>query len=100
MVICIFLPKFHCELNPIERCWAQAKRYTRAHCNYSIDGLRNNIPQALDSISNENIRSHFRKVRHYMFGYMQGCVGGPDLEKLVKIMKKKYTSHRKVGIND
>lgn len=96
--ICIFLPKFHCELNRIERCWAQAKRYTRAHCNYSIDGLRNNIPQALDSISNENIRSHFRKVRHYMFGYMQGCVGGPDLEKLVKIMKKKYTSHRKFGI--
>ena len=88
--ICIFLPKFHCELNPIERCWAQAKRYTRAHCNYSIDGLRNNIPQALDSISNENIRSHFRKVRHYMCGYMQGCVRGPDLEKLVKIMKKKY----------
>ena len=35
-----------------------------------------------------------------MFGYMQGYVGGPDLEKLVKIMKKKYTSHRKIGIND
>ena len=27
----LFLPKFHCELNPIERCWAQAKRYTREH---------------------------------------------------------------------
>jgi len=20
-----FLPKFHCELNPIEKCWSQAK---------------------------------------------------------------------------
>ena len=30
---CIFLPKFHCEINPIERCWAQAKRFTRSHCN-------------------------------------------------------------------
>ena len=26
---CLFIPKFHCEVNPIERCWAQAKRYHR-----------------------------------------------------------------------
>ena len=25
---CIFLPKFHCELNPIERCWGQAEVHT------------------------------------------------------------------------
>ena len=23
--VCFLLPKFHCELNPIERCWAQTK---------------------------------------------------------------------------
>ena len=57
---CIFLPKFHCELNPIERCWAQAKRYTPSHCNYSITGLRKNVPQALDSITVENIQNHYR----------------------------------------
>ena len=28
----IFLPKFHPELNPIERVWAQSKRYTKAYC--------------------------------------------------------------------
>ena len=37
---CLFLPKFHCELNPIEKCWAQAKRYTRAHTNYTVQRLR------------------------------------------------------------
>ena len=37
--IMYYLPKFHCELNPIERVWAQAKRYTRAHCKYSIVSL-------------------------------------------------------------
>jgi len=30
-----FLPKFHPELNPIERVWAELKRYTKAHCKYS-----------------------------------------------------------------
>ena len=31
----ILLPKFHPELNPIERVWAQLKRFTKAHCKYS-----------------------------------------------------------------
>ena len=35
-----------------------------------------------------------------MFGYLQGVSGGPELEMLVKKMKKVYTSHRKVGVNE
>ena len=35
-----FILKYHCELNPIEHCWSQAKRHTRAYCNYRITGLR------------------------------------------------------------
>jgi len=34
--IMYMLSKFHCELNPMERVWAQAKRYARAYCEYSI----------------------------------------------------------------
>ena len=30
----MFLPKFHCELNPIERVWCQAEQFTRSHCDY------------------------------------------------------------------
>ena len=29
--IVYFLPKYHCELNPIERVWVQSKRYTKAY---------------------------------------------------------------------
>ena len=38
--ICMLLPKFHCEINPIDRCWAQAKHYVRAYTTYTIAGLR------------------------------------------------------------
>ena len=61
---CLFLPKFHCEMNPIERCWAQAKRYTRAYCNYNIVGLRCNVGPGLDSVSTENIQNYFRLARN------------------------------------
>ena len=37
---CVFIPKFHCELNPIERVWSQSKRYMRAYCDYTIGSLR------------------------------------------------------------
>ena len=31
-----FFPKFYPELNPIERVWAQLKRYTKVHYKYTI----------------------------------------------------------------
>ena len=36
--MCTYIPKYHCELNPIERCWCQAKLHTRAYANGSIVG--------------------------------------------------------------
>ena len=91
------LPKFHCKLNHIERVRAQAKRYTRAYCKFSIQSLRNTIMPALDSVTMETIHKHFRKVRHYMFAYLEGVPGGSDLEKLVKKYKKVIKSHRRIS---
>ena len=58
----IFIPKFHCELNPIERVWAQSKQYTRARCDYSFKGLEDTIGPALDSVTIDMIRKFFRKI--------------------------------------
>ena len=97
---CIFLPKFHCELNPIEICWAQAKRYTRAHTNYTIQHLRLIVPDGLDSVSVDNIKNYFRKARNYMHAYLEGLPGGNELEEKVKKYKKIYKSHRRPTLEE
>ena len=33
------IPKLHCEMNPIESVWGQAKRYTRMYTNSTLPGL-------------------------------------------------------------
>ena len=98
--VCVLLPKFHCELNPIERYWAQAKRYTRAYSNYTIAGLQKNTPDGLEVITLENIRNHYRKVQTYMFGYVQGLAAGKELEEYMKKCKKVYESHRHIGTDE
>ena len=45
----------------IERVWAQAKRYSKAYCKYSIVSLRKTVVPALESVSLESIQKHFRK---------------------------------------
>ena len=60
---CLFLPKFHCELNPIERVWCHAKRITREKCQYNIVALRKNIDVAFETVTVDMIRKYFRKCR-------------------------------------
>ena len=91
----LFFPKFHPELNPIERIWAQSKVYTKAHCKYTFPSLQLTIPIGLDTVTVDNIKSYHRKARDYMFAYFQGFVAGPKLEDQVKL----YKSHRRVRVN-
>ena len=48
--LCIFLPKFHCELNYIEFFWGVVKKYLCNNCDYTFDALKRNLLQALHSV--------------------------------------------------
>lgn len=89
----LFLPKFHPDINPTERVWAQSKRYTRAYCKYTLPSLRSTIPEGLDYFTLENIRNFHRKCRNYMFAYFEGHVAGTKLEEQVKKYKQAVKSH-------
>ncbi|RPA79191.1 hypothetical protein BJ508DRAFT_363381 [Ascobolus immersus RN42] len=88
----IFYPKFHCELNWIEYYWGAAKRYTRDNCEYSIEGLRSNVPLALLSISSSLIHKFFMRVIRMISAYSKKYrYGSEEYEEIV------YKSHRRVS---
>ena len=70
--LCIYLPKFHCELNSIEHCWCYAKKHTRAYCNGSIVRLRKIVPEALDNIPMDVISNFFANCNDYETAYREG----------------------------
>ena len=84
---CYFLPKFHCELNPIERVWGQSKVYCRAHTNFTLVKLRQILNPALDSVTVDLIRKYFRKAREYERAYLEGKKAGKEVEAAVKLYK-------------
>ncbi len=89
--ICIYLPKFHCELNPIERVWCHSKKFTRAHCNGNIGRLRKVVPESFQQVTKETIGRFFEKCRDFESAYRSGhtCI---TVDKAVK----EYKSHRRV----
>ena len=90
--ICLYLPKFHCELNPIEQCWCHGKKHTRSHCNGSIVRLRKIVPESLDGITLDTIARFFSKSGDYETAFREGhsC---DTVDKAIK----QYKSHRRVS---
>ena len=87
--LCDFLPKFHCELAPVECFWGYAKRNCRINCDYSIHALRTAVPKYLSEVPLASIRRYFRKCWHLMQAYRLGAGF-----KLAQFMHQKFKTHR------
>ena len=85
----LFYPKFHCELNFIERYWCRAMWFARENCGYDFEALKATVPGVLASATNGTIRGFYRLAVRTIDAYFGGlCYGTEEFKHNV------YRSHR------
>jgi len=55
-------PPYHPELQPIETCWAVVKNYMADNCNYTMKGLREQLPNAFEKVTAQTCKKVMAKV--------------------------------------
>ncbi|KAJ7330494.1 hypothetical protein DFH08DRAFT_623539, partial [Mycena albidolilacea] len=95
--LCIFLPKFHCELNLIEFFGGAVKKYLHDNCDYTFTTPKENLPKALASVQLSTIRKWEHHMIRWMDAYWLG-LDAKDAQFKVKSgsSRKTFTSHRHV----
>ena len=105
--LCFFLPKYHCELNPIELHWGRSKFYVRNNSNGSLKFLRGEL--IFDSLSPTVsivgeagglppvlVQQYSRKPREYMKAYWENKDDGC---KAVEGARQIFKSHRRIELD-
>jgi hypothetical protein len=94
--LCIFLPKFHCELNFIEFFWGATKKWLHDHCDYTFETLKANLPLAMGSVELKTIRLWEHRMVRWMEAYSSGLSARDSQKQVRDFSSRKYTSHRRV----
>ena len=87
----LFYPRFHCVLNIIERYWCGCKWYARENCHYTLDGLSETVPAALNSVSWATIYRHNLHCMRIINAYGSGATYGAK-----EFKEKVYMAHRQI----
>jgi hypothetical protein len=53
--LCVFYPRFHCELSPIELFWRSHKKWIREHCGMTMNSLRWRVQDGLQAVCTEQV---------------------------------------------
>ncbi|KAF8594080.1 hypothetical protein BDV93DRAFT_535125 [Ceratobasidium sp. AG-I] len=89
----IVLPKYHCELNPIEQCWGYAKARYRLFPDSSTQAkLEDNMLKALDSIPEHTFRKFAARSRRFLDAYAAGK-SGKEAAEWVNHKESKFPVH-------
>ena len=94
--ICMFLPKYHCELNFIKYFWGAVKHYLQENCDYSFATLKLNMPKALASVPVELIQKWEHRSWRFIDAYSEGLDSHSAQLKVKEYSSQKYKSHRRI----
>ena len=107
--LCLFLPKYHCELNIIEFFWGITKRYVRENCSFKFEDLENRVYEGMALTSKLTMRKWYLRMWRWIKAYSEGK-GANEAQQQVQRKDKdqarrdverfrttSYTSHRRVA---
>lgn len=90
----MYYPEFYCDLNYIEYFQYDGKSWTRRHCKYTLDGLKEDISYALSQAKGSIISEQYKSCLKKMDLYRENVQYGTGEQK-------KLTSHKKIWrVND
>jgi hypothetical protein len=94
-ILCDFYPKFHCELNFIERVWSWIARFIKDRCDFTWNGLVKNMDAAIVAFPS-TIAMAYQQSALRMFDAYLPRSNSKLSDTLAAYVNKKFSSHRRI----